>query len=126
MTGVQTCALPICYGALAASVLSPDMVFNFLVNSSGAIMLFIYLLIAWAQLRLRARFEVEAPGALKLKMWFHPYGTWMAMAGMVGVLVLMGLSPSHSIELWASVLVAAGVMAAWWIAQRQRGISAAR
>ena len=113
------------YGALAASVLSPDKVFNFLVNSSGAIMLFIYLLIAWAQLRLRVRFEAEAPRELKLKMWFHPYGTWAAMAGMVGVLVLMGLSPSHSIELWTSVLVAAGFMAAWWIAQRQRGISAA-
>ena len=113
------------YGALAASVLSPDKVFNFLVNSSGAIMLFIYLLIAWAQLRLRPRLEVETPGGLTLKMWFHPYGTWAAMAGMVGVLVLMGLSPSHSIELWTSVVVAAAVMAAWWIAQRQRGISAA-
>ena len=113
------------YGALAASVLSPDVVFNFLVNSSGAIMLFIYLLIAWAQLRLRVRFEVETPGALKLKMWFHPYGTCAAMAGMVGVLVLMGLSPSHSIELWTSVMVTAGVMAAWWIIQRQGRLSAA-
>ena len=113
------------YGALAASVLSPDMVFNFLVNSSGAIMLFIYLLIAWAQLRLRARFEAEAPDKLKLRMWFHPYGTWAAMAGMAGVLVLMGLSPSHSIELWTSVLVTAGFMAAWWIARRQRALSAA-
>ena len=54
------------YGALAASVLSPDKVFNFLINSSGAIMLFIYLLIAWAQLRLRARFEAEALGELEL------------------------------------------------------------
>lgn len=113
------------YGALAASVLSPDKVFNFLVNSSGAIMLFIYLLIAWAQLRLRARFEAEAPGQLKLRMWFYPYGTWAAMAGMAGVLVLMGLSPSHSIELWTSVLVTAGFMAAWWIARRRRAITSA-
>ena len=113
------------YGALAASVLSPDKVFNFLVNSSGAIMLFIYLLIAWAQLRLRARFEAEAPGQLKLRMWFYPYGTWAAMAGMAGVLVLMGLSPSHSIELWTSVLVTAGFMAAWWIARRRRVITSA-
>ena len=111
------------YGALAASVLSPDKVFNFLVNSSGAIMLFIYLLIASAQLRLRKRFEAEAPGQLKLRMWFYPYGTWTAMAGMAGVLVLMGLSPNHSIELWTSVLVTAGFMAAWWIARRRHTIS---
>ena len=108
------------YGALAASVLSPDKVFNFLVNSSGAIMLFIYLLIAWAQLRLRARFEAEAPGALKLKMWFHPYGTWAAMAGMIGVLALMGLSPGHRIELWTSVLVTTGFALSWWVTQQRR------
>ena len=103
------------YGALAASVLSPDKVFNFLVNSSGAIMLFIYLLIAWAQLRLRDRFEAKAPGDLKLRMWFHPYGTWAAMAGMIGVLTLMALSPGHRIELWASVLVTAGFVIGYWL-----------
>ena len=106
------------YGALAASVLSPDMVFNFLVNSSGAIMLFIYLLIAWAQLRLRERFEAEAPEALKLRMWFHPYGTWAAMAGMAGVLLLMALSPGHRVELWASVLVTASFVIAYWFKLR--------
>ncbi len=93
------------YGALAASVLSPDRVFNFLVNSSGAIMLFVYMLIAIAQLRLRTRFEAEAPERLQVRMWFHPFGTWAAILGMGGVLVLMGLSPDHQFELWASVLV---------------------
>ena len=108
------------YGALAASVLSPDKVFNFLVNSSGAIMLFIYLLIAWAQLRLRDRFEAKAPGDLKLRMWFHPYGTWAAMAGMIGVLTLMALSPGHRVELWASVLVTAGFAISYWVKLRLR------
>ena len=103
------------YFALAASVLSPDRVFNFLVNASGAIMLFIYLLIAWAQLRLRADFEATAPEKLKLKMWFHPYGTWTAIAGMVGVLVLMGVSTSHAIELWTSILVAALFLVGYWV-----------
>ncbi|MFC0590670.1 amino acid permease [Novosphingobium aquiterrae] len=110
------------YGALAASILSPDRVFNFLINSSGAIMLFIYLLIAWAQLRLRGQFEAEAPDALKLRMWFHPYGTWAAMAGMAGVIALMGLSPGHRVELWASIAVTCGFMAGYaaklWFARR--------
>ncbi len=106
------------YFALAASVLSPDRVFNFLVNASGAIMLFIYLLIAWAQLRLRARFESETPDKLQIKMWFHPYGTWAAIAGMVGVLALMGLSATHAIELWTSVLVTAVFLTGYWIKTR--------
>lgn len=105
------------YGALAASVLSPDRVFNFLVSSSGAIMLIIYMLIAYAQLRLRARFETENPAALQVKMWLYPYGTWAAIAGMAGVLVLMGLS-KNSIELWASLLVTAGFLIAYWVKGR--------
>lgn len=108
------------YGALAASVLAPDRVFNFLVTSSGAIMLFIYLIIAFAQLRLRARFEAEDPSALQIRMWLYPYGTWAAMAGMAGVLLLMGLSDVHASELWASVLVATGFLVAYAVKRRAK------
>jgi GABA permease len=106
------------YVALAASILSPDQVFNFLVNASGAIMLFIYLLIAAAQLRLRADFEASAPDRLQVRMWLYPYGTYATMAGMVGVLVLMAFSPAHAIELWASVLVTAICLAGYWLRRR--------
>lgn len=41
--------------------LSPETVFLFLVNSSGAIALFVYLLIAVAQLRMRRQLERDAP-----------------------------------------------------------------
>lgn len=95
------------YGALAASVLSPERVFSYLVNASGAIMLFLYLLIAAAQLKLRAKYEAEAPERLQLKMWFHPYGTWFAMAAMLTVLAFMGLSEDLASQLWQSLAVAA-------------------
>lgn len=106
------------YGALAAAVFAPDRVFNFLVTSSGAIMLFIYLIIAVAQLRLRAKLEAEDPARLQVKMWLYPYGTWAAIAGMVGVLALMGLSEKHAMELWASVLVAAVFLISFWVKSR--------
>ena len=109
------------YGALAASILSPDQVFNFLVTSSGAIMLFIYMLVAFAQLRLRAKFEAEAPERLQVKMWLYPYGTWFTILGMAGVLVMMGLSPTSSKELWASVIVTAAFLLAYWLKQRFAG-----
>jgi GABA permease len=101
------------YGALAASVLSPDRVFNFLVSASGALMLFIYMLIAIAQLNLRNRFEKTAPERLQLRMWWHPYGTWGTIAGIIAVLVLMGLSPAHAVELWTSAAVAALFLAGY-------------
>ena len=55
--------------------ISPDKVFLFLVNSSGAVALFCYLLIAVAELRTRRRLEAEAPERLKLRMWLFPWLT---------------------------------------------------
>lgn len=107
------------YGALAASVISPDKVFNFLINSSGAIMLFIYLLIAIAQLKLRNRFEAEAPEQLKLRMWLHPWGTLLTIAGIIGVLALMALEPARRWELWTSLIVTAVFLAIGWLSQRK-------
>jgi L-asparagine transporter-like permease len=106
------------YGALAASVLSPDRVFNFLVSSSGAIMLFIYMLIAWAQLRLRAQIEAEDPTRLQVKMWLFPYATWATIAGMAAILVLMGLAERTALELGASVLVTLSFLIGYWVKTR--------
>jgi GABA permease len=93
------------YGALAASVLSPQMVFSFLVNASGAIMLVIYLFIALAQLRLRDRLQRTTPERLTVKMWFHPWGTLVAIAGICGVLAAMAFTPKLIVELLASFVV---------------------
>ena len=75
------------YGALAAERLSPDKVFSFLLNSSGVTMLLLYLMVAAAQLRLRARFAAEGR-QLQLRMWFHPFGTLFAVAAMLSVILL--------------------------------------
>ncbi|MDP9413408.1 MAG: amino acid permease [Pseudomonadota bacterium] len=93
------------YGALAASVLSPQTVFSFLVNASGAIMLAIYLMIAFAQLRLRAQFEREAPERLTIRMWLHPWGTIAAIAGIAGVLLAMAFIPALASQFYASLVV---------------------
>lgn len=95
------------YGALAASVLSPEMVFAFLVAASGAIMIFIYLMIAAAQLRLRAQLERDSPELLVVRMWLHPWGTIVAMVAMVGVLVAMALTPGLAREFAASLITVA-------------------
>ncbi|MET7364715.1 amino acid permease [Streptomyces sp. NPDC005566] len=67
----------------------PDTVFLYLLNSVGAVLLFVWALIAASQLRLRRRIERDAPQALTLRMWCFPYLTWLTLAGLLGVLLLM-------------------------------------
>ena len=52
------------YAAVVMSYVSPDTVFAFLVNSYGTVAIFVYVLIAVSQLRLRARLEREDPARL--------------------------------------------------------------
>ncbi|MEQ1499032.1 MAG: amino acid permease, partial [Novosphingobium sp.] len=94
------------YGAYAAERLAPNTVFSFLINSSGATMLLLYILCAAAQLRIRRQLEATAPEKLTIRMWLFPWLTWATIAAMGAVLVFMALSPARQVELWTSVLVA--------------------
>ncbi|MEU8703570.1 amino acid permease [Streptomyces sp. NPDC048565] len=93
----------------------PDTVFLYMLNSVGAVLLFVWGLIAASQLRLRRRLEREAPDALTLRMWCFPYLTWVALAGLVGVLLLMLTDDTARPQvLWSAgatalVLLVAGV-----------------
>jgi len=102
------------YAAYAAERLWKDTVFNFLVNSSGATMLLLYILCAVAQLRIRRRLEAASPDKLQVKMWLFPWLTWATIAAMSGVLVFMANEPARQIELWASLLVAGLFLAGFW------------
>lgn len=68
--------------------LYPDTVFLFLVNTSGAIALFVWLVISVSQLILRRRMGAAAQD-LPLKMWLFPALTWITMAAIVAMLVGM-------------------------------------
>jgi GABA permease len=99
------------YLAILASVLSPTLVFAFLVNASGAIMLFVYLITALAQIRIRRRLERAAPERLTVKMWLFPYLSWFAVAAMLAILLAMAFTPALASQLVASfgcLLVIAG------------------
>ena len=52
-----------------AAAISPDTIFAFLLNSSGAVILFVYLLIAVSQIVLRYRAD---DSQLRVKMWLFP------------------------------------------------------
>jgi GABA permease len=91
-----------------AAAVSPDTVFLFLLNSSGAIILFVYLLIAVSQLVLRRR---TPPERLRVRMWFFPVLTLATIAAMLAVLASMAFQSDTRSQLllsllsWAVVLV---------------------
>ncbi|MFD9378349.1 amino acid permease [Streptomyces sp. NPDC059999] len=88
-----------------------DTVFTFLLNSSGAIALFVWLVICLTQLRMRKILEREAPEKLAVKMWLFPYLTW-ATAGMITfVLAYMVYDKDNRQVVLLSLLVAAVVLA---------------
>ncbi|MEU9420775.1 amino acid permease [Streptomyces sp. NPDC051000] len=88
-----------------------DTVFSFLLNSSGAIALFVWLVICLTQLRMRKILEREAPEKLAVKMWLFPYLTW-ATAGMITfVLAYMVYDKDNRQVVLLSLLVAAVVLA---------------
>ena len=62
--------------------------FLFLLNSSGAIILFVYLMIGVSQLVMRPKIP---PERLKVKMWVYPVLTLLTTGAMVLVLVSMGV-----------------------------------
>ena len=68
--------------------LSPDKVFLFLVNSSGAIALFVWLVISVSQLRTRRKLEASGQ-ELELKMWFFPYLTYATIAAIIALCIGM-------------------------------------
>lgn len=109
------------YVAYAAERLSPDTVFSFLVNSSGATMLLLYIMCAAAQIRIRNRLEASSPERLQIKMWLFPWLTLATIFVMAGVLVFMALSPARQTELWTSVLVAALFLLGFWAMKKARG-----
>ena len=109
--------------------LSPETVFLFLVNSSGAIALFVYLLIAVAQLRMRRQLEAESPDKLKVKMWLYPWLTWFSIVAIVAIIVSMAFVDDEATRsyLIPSLISLAVVVAAAFIrGRRERGPTTAR
>ncbi len=106
------------YGAIFCSVVSPGVVFSFLVSASGAIALVNYLLVALAEIRLRRQLEATDPARLAIRMWGFPYITYATVAVMAGVLVAMGATPSLQSQFISSFAVVVIVLGLFTVFRR--------
>lgn len=75
----------------------PGQVFGFLLSTTGAIALLVYLVIAISQLRMRA-IMVREGTAIEFKMWLFPWLTWFVIGLITLVLGYMLVSPSYRYE----------------------------
>jgi GABA permease len=94
-----------------ANYLVPDDLFKFLLSTSGAIALLVYLVIAVSPLRMRAQHE-RAGVHLELKMWYFPWHTRAAIILICGVLVGTLVRSDQRIEVAATGSLALAVLAA--------------
>ncbi|MBS0393195.1 MAG: amino acid permease [Proteobacteria bacterium] len=105
------------YAAVIMNYVSPDRVFAFLVDSYGTVAIFVYLLIACAELRLRRRLEREAPERLRVRMWLFPGLTVVAIVTMLGIVTAMAFIPEQRSPLLFGI-VSAGVMLGGYVLRR--------
>lgn len=99
------------------SYLAPDTVFKFIVDSYGTVALFVYLLIAFAQLKMRATLEKTAPEKLRVKMWAYPYLTYFAIGLMFLILAAMAIIPEQRSALGFGI-VSAVIMWGFYIGRK--------
>ena len=112
---------------ILAAVTSPQTVFAFLVNASGALMVFVYMIVALAHIRLRRAREARGEPEPALTMWLFPWASYAALAGMAAVLIAMALTPGDmTTELRVSVLALAVAVVAYFIVDARRSGRAAR
>ncbi|EPM9221331.1 GABA permease [Salmonella enterica subsp. enterica serovar Newport] len=88
---------------------APAKVFKFLIDSSGAIALLVYLVIAISQLRMR-KILLAQGGEIKLKMWLYPWLTWLVIGFICFVLVVMLFRPAQQLEVISTGLLGLGII----------------
>ncbi len=105
--------------AVIGNYVLPDKIFGYLLATSGAVALFVYLSVSASQLvlgrALRARGE-RPP----VRMWLFPYLTVVVMAFIVGVLVLMAFDDEQREAIGLSVLSAVVIVSIGIVVHRRR------
>jgi GABA permease len=105
---------------IIAATQAPQVVFDFLVSSSGAVIVFVYMTICVAQIVLRRRRERAALPAPAISMWLFPYLSYAAIAAMGGVLIAMAFTPNLQRDFYFSCITLAVAGAAYLLVRRLR------
>ena len=97
-----------------------DTVFGFLVNAAGAIIVFVYMMVAAAQIRLRLQREAAGEAPPAVRMWLFPWASYAAIAAMIGLLIAMHFTSSAR-DLHVSVVTLVVTFVAYGLVRASRG-----
>jgi GABA permease len=117
-----------CVGALAAIVANfagAENIYTFIMNSGGLVALFVYVCIAWAQLRMRMKLSPAERAELPLKVAFVPWLNLVVFAAVIAVIIIMLLTPGGRAQVFTSLLATAVLVVLWPLVSRtlhRRGI----
>ncbi|NMD55326.1 MULTISPECIES: amino acid permease [Tsukamurella] len=101
--------------AVIGNYVLPEKLFGYLLATTGAVALFVYLVIAVSQIALRRRESTPSP----LRMWFFPWATYAVIAFIVFVIVAMIVDESQRSAVGLSTALAVIVVAASVVHQRR-------
>ena len=107
--------------AVFANYVAPAAVFEFLLASSGAIALLVYLVIAVSQLRMRQK-RTALGENISFKMWLFPGLTYAVIVFIVAILTVMLFQEAHRVEIMATGLLSILVVVAGLLVARRRRI----
>ncbi|WP_243787730.1 amino acid permease [Saccharopolyspora gloriosae] len=110
--------------AVVVNYAVPEL-FGYLLASSGAIVLMMYLVIAITQLATRRALRAQGgEGRLDAPMWAFPYLTVLTIVSITGILLAMAILPGKRLELWLSLGLAAFLVVAGIVVQRRHAPAA--
>jgi GABA permease len=94
-------------------------IYDFIMNSTGLVALFVYVFIAVTQWRLRIAMTADERSNLKLKVWLFPWLNIVLIVCAIGIVAIMMLTESGRTQVWTS-FVAAGALVLFWPIVRKR------
>jgi GABA permease len=106
-------------GIIAATE-GAQKVFDFLLSSSGALIVFVYMITAAAQIALRRRRERIGEAQPAISMWLFPYLSYATIACMAAVLIAMAFTPGQRQDFNASCITLVVAVIAYLIVRRLR------
>lgn len=90
------------FGCVLLSYWRPDDIFVWLLNTIGAIILVVWFFIAASQLILQPAHRARRRPKLVVRMWAFPVLTWVALAGMAAIFVLMAREEGTRTQLYGT------------------------
>jgi GABA permease len=105
--------------AVIGNYMLPEKIFGYLLATSGAVALFVYLAIAVSQLVLGRTMRADGDSA-PVRMWLFPYLTIGVIVAIIAVLVLMAFDPDQQQAIFLSLISAVIIVGAGVIVHRRR------